>query len=165
MRENNRSRTKKNGIQIENESQIAKFDELRFSMSKKFFSKDIHKIYICPRNVNHCVIKEETLKNLIELAIQFDTNLANYFTDTVEKRCDEYVLSFKEKEKISVRPHKMALQGLSEYYSQIDLKERHHFVRPLKDSGLKYAEVRRLGYSVSKHLWETCIDRNKRNKG
>ncbi|CAF0903805.1 unnamed protein product [Brachionus calyciflorus] len=83
---------KKRGIEIENVSQIAKFDELRFNLSKKFFSIDIHKIYICPGNANHCVIKEETLKNLIELAIPFDTieeNLANYFTESVEKRCEE----------------------------------------------------------------------------
>ncbi|CAF1050037.1 unnamed protein product [Brachionus calyciflorus] len=83
---------KKLGIEIENECQIANFDEHRFSLSKKFFSIDVHKIFICPRNDNHCIIKEELLKNLIELAIPFDTieeNLAKYFTDSVEKRCDE----------------------------------------------------------------------------
>ena len=38
-------------------------------------------------------------------------------------------------------------------------------MRPLKNAQLKYPEVKRLGYKVSRSLWKNCSDRNERNKG
>ncbi|CAF0929967.1 unnamed protein product [Brachionus calyciflorus] len=70
------------GIEIDNESRIDKFDELiRFSLNIFFFDK-------CPKNT----YLKETSKNQIELAKPFETiekNLANFFTDSVEKRYEE----------------------------------------------------------------------------
>jgi hypothetical protein len=38
-------------------------------------------------------------------------------------------------------------------------------MRPLKQAELKYPEVKRLGYKVSRHLWRNCSNINERNKG
>ena len=38
-------------------------------------------------------------------------------------------------------------------------------MRPLKNANFNYAEVRRLGYPVSRHLWRHCGNRSERNLG
>ena len=37
-------------------------------------------------------------------------------------------------------------------------------MRPLKNAQLKYPEVKRLGYKVSRSIWKNCSDRNFENK-
>ena len=44
-------------------------------------------------------------------------------------------------------------------------KKRHVIIRSLRLSGLTYAEVRNMGFDVSKHLWHTCLDESERNLG
>lgn len=61
--------------------------------------------------------------------------------------------------------HEVALKNLVGYYGNINLKERHNFIRPLKKSELAYSEIRKIGFPVSKSLWETCDDLTERNKG
>ena len=59
-----------------------------------------------------------------------------------------------------------ALRSLSAIYQDTKLKERHTIARALRDSGLTRDEARSYGYTVSKHLWQTCVhDTGKRNVG
>jgi hypothetical protein len=53
----------------------------------------------------------------------------------------------------------------NENYQNCDLKRRHHFLRPLKKANFKYSEIRRMGYKVSRHLWNNCNDETPRNLG
>ncbi|CAF0891443.1 unnamed protein product [Brachionus calyciflorus] len=75
------------------------------------------------------------------------------------------ILSNKEKEIISFNSYKEALKNLSSYYNEVELKERHRFVKQLKNSDLNFSKTRRLGFKVSRHLWDTCSDSNDRKKG
>ena len=50
-------------------------------------------------------------------------------------------------------------------YEKIDLKERHKFVRPLKSASVKFAEVKRLGYNISRSLWNNCFNAGPRLLG
>jgi hypothetical protein len=54
---------------------------------------------------------------------------------------------------------------LTEHYVKTDYKKRHHIMRSLKKANLNFAEVRRLGYPVSRHLWRQCGNRSERNLG
>jgi hypothetical protein len=38
-------------------------------------------------------------------------------------------------------------------------------MRPIKNANLKFKQVKRLGYKVSKHLWKSCSNSEERNKG
>lgn len=45
------------------------------------------------------------------------------------------------------------------------MKERHNLIRPLRNGGLSFEEVRELGFKVSKHLWHKSLENVKRNIG
>ena len=61
--------------------------------------------------------------------------------------------------------YKNALKNLVVYYQATKLKERHKFVKPIRDSGLNYSDIRELGYPISRYLWDTCENSSERNKG
>jgi hypothetical protein len=50
-------------------------------------------------------------------------------------------------------------------YENTNLKKRHNLMRPLRNAKFKRAQIRRMGYPVSKNLWRTCINPEKRNLG
>ena len=44
-------------------------------------------------------------------------------------------------------------------------KKRHNIIRPLKMAGIEFKQVRKLGFKVSKKLWQGCDDKSIRNPG
>ncbi|RNA36654.1 hypothetical protein BpHYR1_036032 [Brachionus plicatilis] len=74
------------------------------------------------------------------------------------------VLTQKEKRNLVDPKHEHALKELAYYYKKSDLKKRHFFIRPLRNTSINFSEIRRLGFRVSKHLWNTCSNTNERNK-
>ena len=74
------------------------------------------------------------------------------------------VLTAEEKSNININVHD-ALKNLSEVYSITKLKERHHIARALKRSGLSRLEARSFGFRISKHLWYSCWNTEKRDVG
>lgn len=61
---------------------------------------------------------------------------------------------------------KQALTLLSRPFNKfVKQKQKHFFIRPLKESGLKYNQAKILGFQFSKHIWATCMDSRERNKG
>ena len=78
------------------------------------------------------------------------------------------VLTAEEKSNININVHdalKKLLKNLSEVYSITKLKERHHIARALKRSGLSRLEARSFGFRISKHLWYSCWNTEKRDVG
>lgn len=63
------------------------------------------------------------------------------------------------------RKYSDSIQSLGSYYNNLKLKNRHFFMRPLKNCGLSLSFLRSLGYSVSKHLWRNLWDSSNRNLG
>ena len=53
----------------------------------------------------------------------------------------------------------------SNEYNRTELKRRHLMVKPLKHANLKYSEVRRMGFKVSRPLWNSCNNSEDRNLG
>lgn len=45
------------------------------------------------------------------------------------------------------------------------MKQRHHFIRPMRYGGFLLREVQDLGFEVSQLLWKTCFDQTERKKG
>ncbi|CAF0925295.1 unnamed protein product, partial [Brachionus calyciflorus] len=75
------------------------------------------------------------------------------------------VLHKKERKQLSFECYIDSLKNLIDFYKSIKLKERHKFIRPIKNSGVCYSELRDMGFPVSRHLWESCEKSNERNKG
>ena len=50
-------------------------------------------------------------------------------------------------------------------YRNTNLKKRHFAAHALKRSRMDYKLVRRYGFNIGKHLWRTCHNKNKRDKG
>lgn len=71
----------------------------------------------------------------------------------------------KERKRLAIDCYRESLKNLVGFYENIQLKERHKFVRPIKNSGLSYQKFRDLGFPVSNYLWDTCLDSSDRNKG
>lgn len=63
------------------------------------------------------------------------------------------------------RNYKNAIENLAGYYKEIDLKKRHFFARHLKNSGLKFGQVRALRYPISRKLWNNLDNNVERNLG
>jgi hypothetical protein len=58
---------------------------------------------------------------------------------------------------------------LSEYSTHINenikMKEKHNFIRPLRNNGFRLNEIKEMGFNCGDVLWQTCLNRNARNKG
>ena len=50
-------------------------------------------------------------------------------------------------------------------YDQTDKSARHYIIRPFRNAGLTYNEVRKLGFKVSYDLWKNCLNEEERNLG
>jgi hypothetical protein len=60
---------------------------------------------------------------------------------------------------------KKAVENNAANFSQVKPKDRHRFVKPLREAGLLYKDVRHFGYKVSTKLWKSCLNDEERNKG
>ena len=70
------------------------------------------------------------------------------------------VLQENEKNRIVSKKNRRALQALkniSDIYDQTKFKERYHFAKAFRNSGLTMNETRDIGFHISPHLWKTCI--------
>ena len=74
------------------------------------------------------------------------------------------VLTQEEKEQIDSRVN-AALRNLSEVYMMTKPKERHYIARALRQASLTRDESRLFGFLISKHLWSTCLNTEKRDVG
>jgi hypothetical protein len=73
-----------------------------------------------------------------------------------------------EKSEIETLAHKYikALKGIAAAVKEtIKIKNKHHFIRPLRLAGLKFAEVKQLGFEVGTFLWQSCLDDSDRHLG
>jgi hypothetical protein len=61
--------------------------------------------------------------------------------------------------------YKKGMSNLTDFYNSTNLKMRHNIVRPIRKSGFKYSEIRRLGYPTSRKLWISSLYDRERKRG
>ena len=74
-------------------------------------------------------------------------------------------MSKKEKKKLSCKKYENGLKNLASFYSKTNYKNRHEIIRLLKEAEINFSEVKKLGFNVSRFLWESCSNNNQRNTG
>lgn len=59
-----------------------------------------------------------------------------------------------------------ALSGIALHVNKrVKQKQKHYFIRPLRQANFKLKEVNDLGFECGKSLWNTCMDSSERLKG
>jgi hypothetical protein len=66
---------------------------------------------------------------------------------------------------MELHKYKKAIQFFSEICNSKKRKEKYLFVGPLRKAGLTMSEIKSLGYKISKRIWKSCLDEQKRNQG
>jgi hypothetical protein len=44
-------------------------------------------------------------------------------------------------------------------------RKRHYFVRPFKQAGFSFEDLKSFGFPLSKKLWRNCLNDSERSKG
>lgn len=79
----------------------------------------------------------------------------------------EDVLEINEKKELS-KKYIEALKGISQAVNNTSIikqKNKHHFIRPLRKSGLSYVQAKELGFDFFGLLWKSCLNEEERNLG
>ncbi|CAF0844074.1 unnamed protein product [Brachionus calyciflorus] len=106
------------------------------------------------------IIDSENIRPMKKWSSRFGINC-----ETVGKGAHILIHVLSDVEKKMLTNTELALGNLVELYKNTDLKERHKIIRPLKNSKMKFSYLRRIGFPLSRHIWKTCFNKNKRNKG
>jgi hypothetical protein len=61
--------------------------------------------------------------------------------------------------------YKNSLVNMALHYNKTNLKNRHHIIRPFRAAQFKYSEMKRVGFKVSRPLWNSCLNPVERNLG
>ena len=99
--------------------------------------------------IKYAIIKILKLSNLIFLIyVFFKVSMLQDILLESEKNC---IISKKNRRALN------AFRSFSRIYDETKLKERHVIARALRDSGLTMKQAREFNFSISQHLWKTCI--------
>jgi hypothetical protein len=59
-----------------------------------------------------------------------------------------------------------ALSGIAVHVNKrTKLKQRHYFIRPLRQANLTLKEIKEIGFKCGKSLWKTCLNKSERLEG
>ncbi len=74
------------------------------------------------------------------------------------------VLKPDEKKKFTSK-HLKALRLFGEIYNKKKQKNKHKYLYPIKRAGFSISEALHFNFKISTHIWHSCLNRSKRNKG
>jgi hypothetical protein len=76
---------------------------------------------------------------------------------------------FKEHEILNLQTkYRAALENISKKVNSkkiVKIKSKHHFIRQLREAGLRLPQIKMLKFECSKKLWRSCLNKNERNLG
>jgi hypothetical protein len=75
------------------------------------------------------------------------------------------VLYCNDLESLIPSKYKNSLVNMALHYNKTNLKNRHHIIRPFRAANFRYSYMKRVGFKVSRPLWNSCLNSTERNLG
>lgn len=69
-------------------------------------------------------------------------------------------------QKMKLQDHYIgALRCYSRLYNSSKDKKKYKYLYPVRVAGISFRKAKELGFNITSHMWSTCLNTEKRNKG